>query len=127
MIPCAVVGAAGYTGRELIRLLASHPGFELCALFGSGRGGDAVRIAGMQDMLVEGNHLHSMLGTPHAINHADMIQFWGTNAKQNTERVTIRENVISTGDGPTYQMIFGGNDEKRKNGWLFEDIVIERN
>jgi hypothetical protein len=89
--------------------------------------GDALRIAGMQDMLVQDNHLHSMLGSSQNINHSDMIQFWGRNIKQNTERVTISENVISTGDGPSYQMIFGHNDDRGKNGWLFEDITIEGN
>ena len=93
----------------------------------TGLQGDAIRIAGVQDMLVEGNHLHSMLGTSQDKNHSDMIQFWGTNIKQNTERVTIRENVINTADGPSYQMIFGGNEDKDENGFLFEDVTIERN
>ena len=89
--------------------------------------GDAIRIAGVQDMLVEDNHLHDMLGAAKNITHTDMIQFWGTNTRQNTERVTIRENVILTGEGPAYQMIFGHNEERAKNGWRFEDIVIEGN
>ena len=93
----------------------------------TGLQGDAIRIAGMQDMLVENNHLHSMLGTSQNVNHSDMIQFWGTNIKQNTERVTIRENVLNTADGPSYQMIFGGNEDKRENGFVFEDITVERN
>jgi N-acetyl-gamma-glutamyl-phosphate reductase len=32
-IPVAVVGASGYTGAELCRLLLDHPGFELSAVF----------------------------------------------------------------------------------------------
>ena len=89
--------------------------------------GDAIRIAGAQDLLIEGNLLHEMLGSAQNINHSDMIQFWGTNIQQNTERVTIRENVINSAEGPAYQMIFGGNEDKAENGWLFEDIVIEGN
>ena len=89
--------------------------------------GDGIRIAGVQDLLIEGNHLHGMLGTSQDINHSDMIQFWGTNIGQNTERVTIRDNIINTEDGPSYQMIFGRNEHFRKNGWLFQDIVIEGN
>jgi N-acetyl-gamma-glutamyl-phosphate reductase len=42
MIRCALVGASGYTGAELIALLLRHPGAEIVGLFGSGRGG-AVR------------------------------------------------------------------------------------
>ena len=89
--------------------------------------GDGIRIAGVQDLLIEGNHLHSMLGSSQDINHSDMIQFWGTNIAQNTMRVTIRENVINTSDGPAYQMIFGRNEHHDRNGWLFQDIVIEEN
>ena len=89
--------------------------------------GDGIRIAGVQDLLIEGNHLHSMLGTSQDINHSDMIQFWGTNIQRNTERVTIRDNVINSTDGPSYQMIFGRNEHRSKNGWLFEDITIEGN
>ena len=89
--------------------------------------GDGIRIAGVQDLLIEGNHLHGMLGTSQDINHSDMIQFWGTNISQNTERVTIRDNVINTEGGPAYQMIFGRNEHFADNGWLFEGIVIEGN
>ena len=89
--------------------------------------GDGIRIAGAQDLLIEGNQLHDMLGSSQDINHSDMIQFWGANIRQNTERVTIRDNVLLTGDGPAYQMIFGRNEHKAHNGWLFQDIVIEGN
>ena len=89
--------------------------------------GDGIRIAGVQDLLIEGNHLHGMLGTSQDINHSDMIQFWGTNIGQNTERVTIRDNIINTEGGPAYQMIFGRNEHHDRNGWLFQDIVIEGN
>ena len=89
--------------------------------------GDAIRVAGVQDGLIEGNHLYGMLGTAQHVNHSDMIQFWGTNIGQNTERVTVRDNIINTADGPSYQMIFGGNEDRDENGWRFEDIVIEGN
>ena len=35
MIRCAIVGASGYTGLELIKLLLLHPHFEIAYLFGS--------------------------------------------------------------------------------------------
>ncbi|MGR3540532.1 MAG: LamG-like jellyroll fold domain-containing protein [Hasllibacter sp.] len=88
--------------------------------------GDGIRMGGVQDVLIEGNHMHDMLGSLHSINHDDLIQFWGTNTDQNTERVTIRDNVLSSGDA-SYQMIFGHNEEREENGWLYEDIVIEGN
>lgn len=31
-IPCAIIGASGYTGEELVRLAAGHPGIEITAL-----------------------------------------------------------------------------------------------
>jgi hypothetical protein len=89
--------------------------------------GDGIRLGGVQDALIQGNHMHSMLGTSQDINHSDMIQFWGTNITQNNERITIRENHIDTSDGPAYQMIFGRNEHHEQNGWLFQDIVIEEN
>lgn len=36
---CGVVGASGYTGAELLRLLASHPGFELAVATGDSQAG----------------------------------------------------------------------------------------
>ena len=89
--------------------------------------GDGIRLGGVQDALIEGNHMHGMLGTSQDLNHSDMIQFWGTNIRQNNERVTIRENFINTSDGAAYQMIFGRNEHQSRNGFLFEDIVVEQN
>ena len=40
-ISVAIVGASGYTGLELIKILISHPHFEISALFGS-EGGDRI-------------------------------------------------------------------------------------
>jgi len=41
MIKTAIVGASGYTGLELIKILLNHPHFEISALFGS-EGGDKI-------------------------------------------------------------------------------------
>jgi len=41
MIKTAIVGASGYTGLELIKILINHPYFEIKALFGS-EGGDRI-------------------------------------------------------------------------------------
>jgi N-acetyl-gamma-glutamyl-phosphate reductase len=42
MIRAAVVGAAGYTGIEMVRLLLGHPGFELTAVTSAADAGRAV-------------------------------------------------------------------------------------
>lgn len=41
MIRVAIVGASGYTGRELVRLIAGHPSAEIAGLFASERTGAA--------------------------------------------------------------------------------------
>jgi len=68
--------------------------------------GDGIRIAGVNGLLIEGNHLYDFLGATQNANHSDMIQFWGINTTINTENVVIRENFLDTGNGANYQMIF---------------------
>ena len=41
-IPVAVVGATGYTGAELVRLLLPHPGVEIASLVGSSKAGQPI-------------------------------------------------------------------------------------
>ncbi len=89
--------------------------------------GDGIRIGGVSGMLIEGNNLHDLLGSTQDANHSDMIQIWGTNISHNNENITIRENILDTGNGARYQMIFGHNEDIAENGFLFENIVIEDN
>lgn len=42
MIKAAVMGATGYTGQELVRLLAQHPNVELCAVSTHSYGGKQI-------------------------------------------------------------------------------------
>jgi N-acetyl-gamma-glutamyl-phosphate reductase len=42
MIKVGIVGGTGYTGVELLRLLAGHPGVELTAITSRGEAGKAV-------------------------------------------------------------------------------------
>jgi N-acetyl-gamma-glutamyl-phosphate reductase len=54
-IPCAVVGASGYTGAELCRLLLGHPTFELVSVFAKTSAGQSLakvfpQFAGRADM-----------------------------------------------------------------------------
>ncbi len=43
-IPVSVIGASGYTGLELVKILLSHPGFELKSVAGSEEGGSIDEI-----------------------------------------------------------------------------------
>ncbi len=45
MIKAVVIGAAGYAGGEVVRLLAQHPEAELCALVGHDNAGRALNAA----------------------------------------------------------------------------------
>ncbi len=89
--------------------------------------GDGIRLAGVDGMHIEGNHLYDFLGATQAANHADMIQIWGTNTMINTQNISIRENILDTGNGANYQMIFGHNSDRAENGFVFDNITIEGN
>jgi N-acetyl-gamma-glutamyl-phosphate reductase len=45
MLRAAILGASGYVGAELLRLLAGHPSLRAARLFGSSRAGDQVAAA----------------------------------------------------------------------------------
>ena len=45
MFRAAILGASGYVGAELLRLLAGHPSLRAARLFGSSRAGDSVPAA----------------------------------------------------------------------------------
>jgi len=45
MPPVAIIGASGYTGRELVRILVAHPAADLVALLGSDTRSEPVSIA----------------------------------------------------------------------------------
>ena len=41
-IPAVVLGATGYVGGEILRLLGTHPNFRLAAAVSNSRSGDAI-------------------------------------------------------------------------------------
>ena len=43
----AILGASGYTGAELVRLIATHPGIEVAALSGDRKAGMAMVVNGL--------------------------------------------------------------------------------
>src|SRR4051812_42258965 len=60
-IPVAIVGASGYTGAELVRLLSQHPRVALTGLYARGNAGQPLGkvfpqfagIAGLGDKMLE--------------------------------------------------------------------------
>lgn len=89
--------------------------------------GDGIRIGGVEGMEVAGNYIHDLIGSEYDFNHADMIQLWGTGTTITNKDILIKENVLDTGNGAQYQMIFGHNEEFGDNGRYFENIEIEGN
>jgi len=70
-IRCAVVGASGYAGAELVALLAGHPDAELCAV-------QAETAAGSQWESLFPQHAHRFAGTiapfdPAALGGVDVV------------------------------------------------------
>lgn len=89
--------------------------------------GDGIRIGGVDGMQVAGNYLHDFIGSTQEFNHSDFIQLWGGGISVNNKDILIIENILDTGGGPQYQMIFGHNEGLEENGFYFENIKIEGN
>lgn len=58
MIPCAIIGASGYTGAELVRLLLAHPQVEIASLHAKSSAGQPVaavfpQFAGVLNLQLE--------------------------------------------------------------------------
>ncbi len=86
-VACAVVGAGGYTGAELISILAGHPRVEIRGVFGSEKRGDGPgeavssvfpRLRGRCDLVMRPASVEGIAGlgvgivflcTPHAVSH----------------------------------------------------------
>lgn len=73
--------------------------------------GDGIRFGGVQDVLISDNYFGDFYSSLNSVNHPDMIQFWGKNASQLTQDVTIANNVFDNGDGNATQTIFIRNDK----------------
>lgn len=83
-IRAAVLGASGYTGADLIRLAALHPGIELTALIAKGHAGQTLaqvfpHLAGLElPMLVASDEVDwdkvdvVFCGLPHGTAHAEI-------------------------------------------------------
>ncbi len=100
MIRSCVVGASGYTGAELVKLLALHPDFELCATYVSEGSADSNKpfsalypgYAHLTDCVLQPlatDQLETLaqsmdaifLATPHEASHDWMASLMGHNAR----------------------------------------------
>ena len=72
-IPAVILGASGYVGGELLRLVAGHPKFELVAAVSDSGAGQSI-----------GNlfpHLAGTFGATSFVSHADWLDVVGTGGK----------------------------------------------
>lgn len=92
--------------------------------------GDGIRMGGVQDIQIEGNHFHDFYGTVHSFNHNDMIQLWSTNAELVSGDITITGNIFNSGAENGTQTIFMRN-EMYDQGWdtshIYTNIEITDN
>ena len=90
--------------------------------------GDGIRLAGVQDATVSGNHMHDFLGTVARFNHNDFIQVFSAGSTLVTRDLTISDNVLDAGDASSAQGIFIGNEAFRNDPThVFENIVVTGN
>lgn len=92
---------------------------------------DGMDFAQIRNGLIEGNHVHDFDRSPNSRDHADMIQFWTNRTTEPTVNVTIRNNVLNSGEGLYTQSIFMRNEEvdngRAGDEMFYRDIVIENN
>ena len=71
---------------------------------------DGMNFVADQTLLVAENQLHDFKASQASDDHADMIQFWTAGTTRPTRDVTIRDNVLNSGNGNWTQSIFMGNE-----------------
>jgi len=92
---------------------------------------DGMNFVAMQDVRIEGNHIHGFRRSKLKADHADMIQFWTNGSETPSTGITIRGNLLLAGDGNSTQSIFMRNDlvdrELAGPEMFYRDILIEEN
>ena len=92
---------------------------------------DGLNFANVNDVLIEGNHIHDFITAPGSDDHPDMIQFWTSGTTRPSTNIVIRGNVLNSGRGTWTQSIFIRNemvDTGRAGDEMFyRDVTIEDN
>lgn len=89
--------------------------------------GDPIQLGGVQNVFVENNFIHDLLGSDANINHLDMIQLWSTGAESNSQDIYIRDNILDSGDGMASQSIFLHNETFKSTGQQYQNIQVTGN
>ncbi|MFW6028021.1 MAG: right-handed parallel beta-helix repeat-containing protein, partial [bacterium] len=92
---------------------------------------DGFDFSDVNNVLIERNYLHDFMGAEGTSDHMDMIQFWTSGTSSPSTNITIRENVLDSGEGEGTQSIFMRNEvvDSHDGGldMFYRDIVIENN
>jgi parallel beta-helix repeat protein len=84
---------------------------------------DGIRGGGNSDVVISDNFFTNF--RPEAGDHPDAIQFWTTNTTSSASNITITNNVISRGDGSTFQGIFMRDESGGR--YPYDNVVIDGN
>lgn len=90
--------------------------------------GDGIRMEGVQQVSISGNHMHSFLGSPNDVNHDDMIQMWTVNTQTISSDIEIIGNIFNSAGAAGSQTILIQNERDQENpeGW-YQNITISDN
>ncbi|CTQ49336.1 right-handed parallel beta-helix repeat-containing protein [Jannaschia donghaensis] len=92
---------------------------------------DGMNFAQVTEVLIEDNVIRDFDRAPGQGDHPDMIQFWTRNTTRPSQGITIRRNILNSGEGYFTQSIFMRNelvDTNRAGEEMFyRDVVIEEN
>ena len=92
---------------------------------------DGMNFAQVTDVLIADNHIHDFRRSLASTDHADMIQFWTTGTTSPSQDITIRDNVLNSGNGAYTQSIFMRNErvDQGEAGYdlFYRDIAITGN
>ena len=92
---------------------------------------DGMNFISVNDVMIEDNHIHDFDIPEDSVAHNDFIQFWTNGEKEPTTNVTIRSNILDSGDGLETQSIFIANEAVAYQGageeMYYQNIRIEDN
>ena len=92
---------------------------------------DGLNFAMVRGVRIEGNHIYDFDRSTDVRDHADMIQFWTNQTDYPSTGITIRGNLLNSGNGVYTQSIFMRNDlvDRGLAGreMFYKDILIEGN
>lgn len=92
---------------------------------------DGMNFAQVSLVTIADNHIHDFNRSVNSKDHADMIQFWTNGTDAPSSKITIRGNLLASGQGAWTQSIFMRNEEvdtgRAGPEMFYRDLLIEDN